>query len=73
MPEMSGLDLIARLRVDRPSLRVMYMSGYPEPTTGDGGGSAPGAHFLVKPFDRNALLAAVRQALDARFDHRLGT
>ena len=65
MPEMSGLDLAARLRTYRPNLPVMYMSGYPEPTIGDGGGSAPGAHFLLKPFERQTLLTGVRDALEA--------
>jgi PAS domain S-box-containing protein len=65
MPGMSGLELTARLRERRPGLPVMYMSGYPEPMMGDGGGRRPGAHFLSKPFDRRALLGAVRAALDA--------
>ncbi len=65
MPEMSGLELSARLRVARPDLQVMYMSGFPEPTVGDGSAEAPGAHFISKPFDRQGLLRSVRRALDA--------
>ncbi len=65
MPEMSGLDLSIRLRAQRPQLQVMYMSGFPEPTVGDGFAEAPGAHFLAKPFDRQGLLRAVRRALSA--------
>jgi DNA-binding NtrC family response regulator len=65
MPEMSGLELAAHLRHQRPALQVMYMSGYPEPTVGDGTVVAPGAHFVSKPFDRQGLLRAVRRALDA--------
>jgi len=64
MPEMSGLELAVRLRERRTSLQVMFMSGFPEPTVGDGGGEAPGAHFIAKPFDRQGLLRAVRKALD---------
>ncbi len=66
MPEMSGLELSARLREQRPDMQVMYMSGFPEPTGGAAGGvAAPGAHFVAKPFDRQTLLRAVRGALDA--------
>jgi two-component system, cell cycle sensor histidine kinase and response regulator CckA len=65
MPEMSGLELASTLREHRPSMQVMYMSGYPEPTVGDGTVAAPGAHFVSKPFDRQGLLHAVRRALDA--------
>jgi len=64
MPEMSGLELSHRLRDHRPDLPVMYMSGFPEPTVGDGGAEAPGAHFISKPFDRQGLLRSVRRALD---------
>jgi PAS domain S-box-containing protein len=65
MPEMSGLELSTRLRAKRPGLQVMYMSGFPEPMMGDGAGEAPGAHFISKPFNRQALLERVRRALDA--------
>jgi CheY-like chemotaxis protein len=64
MPEMSGLELAARVQAGRPGLPVMFMSGYPEPTTGDGGANAPGSYFISKPFDRQALLHRVREALD---------
>jgi CheY-like chemotaxis protein len=64
MPEMSGLELANRLRATRGALRVMFMSGFPEPTVGDGTAAAPGAHFIQKPFDRQQLLRATRRALD---------
>jgi PAS domain S-box-containing protein len=64
MPEMTGLELAARLQARRPDLQVMFMSGYPEPTTRDGGGWAPGSYFISKPFDRQALVRRVREALD---------
>ena len=65
MPEMSGLELAARVRMHRPNIQVMYMSGYPEPTSRDGGASAPGTFYLSKPFERQALLGRLREALDA--------
>jgi len=65
MPEMSGLQLAAQLKEQRPELRIMYMSGFPEPIVSDGETAAPGPHFLSKPFDRATLLKSVRAALDA--------
>jgi PAS domain S-box-containing protein len=63
MPGMSGTQLASRLRAIRPDLPVLFMSGYTS-------GPAPGGHelpsdgtLLHKPFDRSALLAAVRRAL----------
>jgi PAS domain S-box-containing protein len=65
MPEMSGLQLAAQLKEQRPELRIMYMSGFPEPVVSDGDTTAPSRHFLSKPFDRATLLRSVRAALDA--------
>ena len=66
MPEMSGLELSARLRVERPDLQVMFMSGFPEPMVGENNVEVPGAVFISKPFNRPALLQCVRRAIDAR-------
>jgi two-component system, cell cycle sensor histidine kinase and response regulator CckA len=63
MPRMSGVDLAARLRPQRPGMRVLYMSGYTEtPLRLE---EATHARFLQKPFTPGALLEAVRDTLDA--------
>ena len=64
MPGMSGLELADRLRRVSPRLRVLFMSGFPAPAVGEGVVGELGSHFLSKPFDRQGLLRAVRQALD---------
>jgi PAS domain S-box-containing protein len=64
MPGMNGPELAARLRTERPAMRVAYMSGYPADTMGRYG-LAPGtAPFLPKPFTRHELLALIRATLD---------
>ncbi|MBM4186662.1 MAG: response regulator [Gemmatimonadetes bacterium] len=63
MPGLSGPELAARCRDQRPDLRVVFMSGLAgteiEPT-------GPPSHgpLLVKPFDRSQLAAIVRRELD---------
>jgi len=63
MPGMSGLEVLAELRADSPETRVIIMTG--ENDSGHrtaalaGGASA----FFLKPFDDEAFLAAVRQAI----------
>ena len=63
LPDETGPALAAALNGQRPDLRVLFMSGYPR----DRGGQdfAPDSHrkFLPKPFTRESLLAAVRDAL----------
>jgi two-component system, cell cycle sensor histidine kinase and response regulator CckA len=60
MPGMSGEELAARLRELQPELRVLFMSGYSDPT-------APGGlPVLAKPLSPLTLHDAVRAALGSR-------
>ena len=64
MPNLSGKDLAERLLLDRPGLRVLYMSGYSDEAIARHGELTPGAVFLQKPVTPNALVRAVRSTLD---------
>ena len=68
MPGMAGPQLAAQLLASRPSLCVLYMSGYADDIILDRGVLSPGAALIQKPFSRKALLSRIRQLLDA---HRL--
>ncbi|MDO6414683.1 MHYT domain-containing protein [Sphingomonas sp. BIUV-7] len=59
MPGMTGLELIARIRADRPGLPVLLVSGYADLAPAD----APDVHLLTKPFTQRSLAQAVRAAL----------
>ncbi len=64
MPGMKGTDLAVRLRVSRPAIKVVFMSGY----AGDTGGNlalGPASGFLAKPFTERTLVAKIREVLDA--------
>ena len=59
MPYMSGPDLARALQRDRPSVRVMLMSGYPiEPFPLE-----QGWMFVQKPFRPETIIEQVRNAL----------
>jgi len=64
MPEMNGRDLVERLAPLRPSMAIIYMSGYTDTVVVHHGGLDPGAAFLQKPFTPSALVGKVRQLLD---------
>ena len=66
MPQMQGNELVDRIKAKRPGLRVLYMSGYAQPTLGASGTLEPGVVLLEKPFTEPALLAKVRDVLDAK-------
>jgi PAS domain S-box-containing protein len=62
MPGLSGPKLAAQLKRERPTIRVLYMSGYPGgELTGE---MAPNERLLRKPFAPHVLLDFVRAALE---------
>ncbi len=65
MPGMSGAEMVARLRRDRPGLRVLYMSGYPDDAIASHGVLDPGIPFIQKPFSERTFAAKVQEALGA--------
>jgi two-component system, cell cycle sensor histidine kinase and response regulator CckA len=64
MPQMSGFELGRELAGRAPGLKILYMSGFRDNAIGGTSGERPRA-FLYKPFTPNALLAKVREVLDA--------
>jgi two-component system cell cycle sensor histidine kinase/response regulator CckA len=64
MPGLSGPKLFATLATSRPSLRVLYVSGYTGDTIVQQGELEPGFSFLQKPFTADALTRRVRALLD---------
>jgi CheY-like chemotaxis protein len=66
MPEMSGPDLASRLTPLRPSVIVLYMSGYTDHALLHRGAIEQGAAFLQKPFLPESLLSKIDELLSAR-------
>ena len=63
MPGCGGPELIGRLQVRAPGLKVLYMSGYTEQSVALKAGIGRGFPFLQKPFTAAELVRLVRQAL----------
>jgi CheY-like chemotaxis protein len=64
MPEMGGRELARRLAALRPSLPVLFISGYTGEDVIQRGLLEPGAPFQQKPFTPDGLARKVREMLD---------
>jgi two-component system cell cycle sensor histidine kinase/response regulator CckA len=64
MPGASGPELTKRLKIKRPELKVVYMSGYTQDAIVQHGVLNPGIAFLHKPFTSDALGRKLREVLD---------
>ena len=65
MPGMSGRELAELAQARRPSLRILYTSGYTDDAILRHGVRTAAMRLLPKPFSPDALALAVRDALDA--------
>jgi PAS domain S-box-containing protein len=63
MPGMSGQELSAQLRRERPWLRILYVSGYTDDAILQHGTLLPNTAFLQKPFSPTSLAQGVREVL----------
>ena len=64
MPGKSGAELVEQLTVERPGIRVLYMSGYTDDAILRHGVLEAGVNFIQKPFAPDELSRKVRDVLD---------
>lgn len=65
MPNMSGKQLVERLRLLKPDLKVIYMSGYESSILAAGNKFGYNATFLQKPFRPSELSKKIREILQS--------
>jgi len=61
MPNMSGRELMDKLRRNRPDLKVLYMSGYTNNAIAHHGVLDPGTPFIQKPFTLRDIDKKIRE------------
>lgn len=64
MPKMNGRELAEKLKVLRPGIKVLYMSGYTDDAVIQRGKLEPGTAFLPKPFTPSVFVAKVREIME---------
>lgn len=66
MPDMNGRQLADKALALRPSLKVLYTTGYTRNAIVHNGMLDPGTAFISKPFMAEQLAQKVREVLDGR-------
>ncbi len=66
LPHLGGQELVAQLRQERPSLPVIFVSGYTQGRVLEAELQQPRTLFLAKPFTPSDLARSVRDLLDRR-------
>jgi two-component system cell cycle sensor histidine kinase/response regulator CckA len=66
MPTMGGPELVDKVRQKNPNVKVVYMSGFAEELTMDQINVSNPSALVVKPFTREQLAMALRNALDTQ-------
>ena len=64
MPHMSGAKLADRLLLERPGMKVLFVSGYAETTVLRHGAIDVTTRFLQKPFSLKMLAKKIREVLE---------
>ena len=71
LPDLNGLELQKRLAADRTDMPIIFITGYGDVPMTVQAMKAGAVEFLTKPFGDDALLSAIRHALE-RSDTTLG-
>jgi two-component system cell cycle sensor histidine kinase/response regulator CckA len=66
MPAMGGAELARTLRLTRPDLKVVFMSGYTQGTLELSSLDESASRFLPKPFTTDQLVGTLRDLLETR-------
>src|SRR5271169_1520175 len=64
LPDLNGLDLQKRVAVDRIDMPIIFITGYGDVPMTVQAMKAGAVEFLTKPFGDDALLSAIRHALE---------
>jgi CheY-like chemotaxis protein len=67
MPHMLGKEVAEKMRLIKPEIEVIFMSGYARPVLASQGRLDPGVALVEKPFSEADLLATAGQVLNGHF------
>jgi len=72
MPEMDGIEALGEIKKIKPMTEVIMLTGYASVRVAIKGMKLGAFDYLVKPFDRDELVAKLRMALEKRLFNEKG-
>ena len=66
MPNMLGKEVAEKIRMIKPDIEVLYMSGYAQPVLASQGRLDRDVNLIEKPFSAAALIAKAGQILKSQ-------
>ena len=69
LPGLNGRQLADAARIQRPALKVLFMTGYAETAAVADGFLQKGMAMIIKPFAMDALTARIREVIEGRSEH----
>ena len=70
MPDLSGLEVLARIKAIDPTIEVIMLTGHGSSAAGIDGMEKGAFDYLMKPVDLKALLVKIEQAYEKRIRER---
>ncbi len=70
MPGLSGPDLVAQVATLNPEMKILLMSGYPQPSVANGEVLRRDKPMLKKPFKQQDLARIIRKVLEVDLDSK---
>lgn len=64
LPDLNGLDLQKRVAADRVDMPIIFVTGYRDVPTTVQAMKAGAVEFLTKPFSDDAIVSAIRHAIE---------
>ncbi len=64
LPDLSGLDVQARINADRMGIPIIFITDFPDVRTTVRAMKAGAVEFFTKPVNDNLILSAIRHAID---------
>ena len=71
MPHLSGVDVLHNIKKSSPDVEVFLITGFPSVATAVEAIQCGAYDYVIKPFDREAVLNVVRRGLNRRSQNML--